>query len=259
MINQKVTDMLLWVYAIFDVKILTLIAAGFAIYFGYQKITRKICVSYRVSGNQLYVMHIENLVFSNKRDNSIVISSIRLRIGEKGNFTLVEFDKPAVLKAYDVLSVDVPKYSGIYDGGGNVFIEPYDNLVFYIITTAGKVIECTLESHGTLYGSEERLYKKTSKFRDIVLTDRMAYIFTYYLDGKLGNTIIDNHGRVFGDRPFSHNSFPLLSVESFRDFLIASGVHDILTNYELYKVNASLITDKILNKRMVSEYMKNKG
>jgi hypothetical protein len=97
MINQKVTDMLLWVYAIFDVKILTLIAAGFAIYFGYQKITRKICVSHRVSINRLYPMHIENLVLSNKRDNSIVISSILLRIGGKRNFTLVEFDKPGHL------------------------------------------------------------------------------------------------------------------------------------------------------------------
>lgn len=138
MINQNAIDMLAWIYSIFDIKHLTVIATGFTIYFGYQKVTRKICVSFFVSQGKLYPAHISNLVLSNKRDNAIAIRSLNLTIGAKGTLKLVEFNPPLVLKAYNTQLIEVQKYSSIHGRDGEVEIELSDELTFTAVVNGGK-------------------------------------------------------------------------------------------------------------------------
>ena len=169
MINQKVIDDLIWLYSIFDIKLLTVIAAGFTIYFGYQKVTKRICVSFSVSASRLYDSHIANLVVSNKRDNSIAMSSIILGIGEKGSLELIKFDEPLLLKGYDTKLVDVPKYSSIYDDKGPVSFDIFESFSFSVVTNSGEVIECEVESSLTNKTLERRLLKNTVYFNSVFL------------------------------------------------------------------------------------------
>ncbi|HEM7934059.1 TPA: hypothetical protein U2L56_000946 [Citrobacter koseri] len=252
MINQKVIDGLVWLYSIFDIKLLTVIATGFTIYFGYQKVTKKICVSYSISGSKLYDRHVTNLVISNKRDNSIVISSIYLCIVGKGSIELVKFDEPLVLKGYDAKLIDVPKYSEIRDINGPVSIDIFGNIFFSVVTMSGDMIKCDIESPLTIKNLDGRLYKMTSNFNDIVLTNRMGFIFTYSVKGKVRDVIIDKHGFISGSTPFRYNMFNDISKESFRDFLIMDGYHDFYDDYALFKVLDNLQTELVISKATVS-------
>ncbi|EQC1558101.1 hypothetical protein ACY2PI_004440 [Citrobacter amalonaticus] len=252
MINQNVIDSIVWLYSIFDIKLLTVIATGFTIYFGYQKVTKKICVSYSISGSTLYDRHVTNLVISNKRDNSIVISSIYLCIGGKGNVELVKFDEPLVLKGYDAKLIDVPKYSEISDINGPVSIDIFGGLFFSVVTMSGDVIECDVESPLTIKNVDRRLHKRTSTFNDIVLTNKMGFIFSYSVKGKVSDVIIDRHGFISGSTPFRYNMFNKISKESFRDFLIMEGYHDFYDDYALFKILDNLQTELVISKATVS-------
>ncbi|EPH0681933.1 hypothetical protein [Klebsiella aerogenes] len=248
MINQKVIDGLVWLYSIFDIKLLTVIATGFTIYFGYQKVTKRICVSYSISTSTLYDSHVANLVVSNKRDNSIAISSIILGIGMKGTVELVKFEEPLVLKGYDTKLIDVPKYSSIYDKNGPVRIDIFESLFLSIVTISGEVIECEVESPVTSKMLEGRLSKRTVNFNGIVLTNRMGFIFSYYVGGKSEDVIIDKYGFIPERTPFNSNMLQSVSKEFFENFLISEGYHDYYDNYALYKVKDNLETELILSK-----------
>ncbi|HBR2945308.1 MULTISPECIES: hypothetical protein [unclassified Klebsiella] len=252
MINQKVIDGLVWLYSIFDIKLLTVIATGFTIYFGYQKVTRRICVSYGISSSRLYDSYVSNLVVSNKRDNSIAISSIVLGIGVKGTIELVKFDEPLVLKGYDTKLVDVPKYSSIYDKNGPVRIDTFESLFFSIVTISGEVIECEVESPVTIKTLAGRLFKNTANFNGVVLTKRMGFIFSYCVGGKSEDVIIDKYGFIPERTPFRGNMLPQISKDFFENFLISEGYHDYYDNYALYKVNDNLETVLVLSKASVN-------
>ncbi|HCB2460368.1 hypothetical protein [Klebsiella aerogenes] len=248
MINQKVIDDLMWLYSIFDIKLLTVIATGFTIYFGYQKVTKKICVSFKISASRLYDSHIANLVVSNKRDNSIAISSILLGVGEKGSFELVNFTEPLVLKGYDTKLIDVPKYSSIYDGDKSLKFDILESFSFSIVTISGEVVVCEVESPVTFKALEGQLFKNTVYFNDIVLTDRMSFIFSYYVGGKSEDVIIDKSGFIPENSPFNFNQLSEVSKEFFESFLVSQGYHDYYDNYALYKVHDNLQTELVLSK-----------
>jgi hypothetical protein len=259
MLNQKVLDMLSWAYSFFDIKLLTFIATGFAIYFGYQKVSNKICVSFSIGSDKLYETHVGNLVISNKRDNTIAISSIMMDIGNKGRLQLVKFEEPLVLKSYDTQLIDVPKYSRLYDGITPVHIGVLEKLDFSITTMSGKVISCRIESPTSIKSLEGRIHKRVSKFNDIVLTDKMRFVFSYFVGGESINIIFDKHGFIPGSTPFRYNSFPDMTIESFRDFLIQGGYHDHFTNYALYEIDDKLQAEMVLSKSMVNASMNKDG
>ncbi|HGZ2542578.1 TPA: hypothetical protein ACOIKH_001462 [Klebsiella aerogenes] len=248
MINQKVIDDLMWLYSIFDIKLLTVIATGFTIYFGYQKVTKKICVSYGVSSSCLYDSHIANLVVSNKRDNSIAISSIILGVREKGSFELVKFTEPLVLKGYDTKLIDVPKYSSIYDRNGPIRFDILESFSFFIVTISGEVVVCEVESPVTIKTLEGQLSKHIVTFNDIVLTNRMSFIFSYYVGGKSEDVIIDKFGFIPENSPFNFNMLSDMSKDFFESFLVSQGYHDYFDNYALYKVHDNLQTELVLSK-----------
>ncbi|MCK8585986.1 hypothetical protein LNQ51_14025 [Yersinia ruckeri] len=256
MINQNAIDGLLWLYSIFDIKLLTVIATGFTIYFGYQKVTKKICVSYSISSGKLYDSHVTNFVISNKRDNSIVISSINMKIGNKGSIELIKFDEPIVLKGYDAKLIDVPKYSNLYDQNGPISIETFERLSFSVITMSGEIISCDVENSLTLKSLEDRLHKRVRTFNNIVLTSKMGFIFTYRIKDKVTDVIIDNHGGITGYTPFAYNMFPEMSGEFFGDFLISNGYHSFYDDYALFKVKDNLNIELVLSKSIMQNKIK---
>ncbi|WP_064365967.1 hypothetical protein [Pantoea ananatis] len=248
MFNKEVLERITWLYSIFDIKLLTFIAAGFTIYFGYQKITKKICVSYAFTCGTLYDTHITNFVISNKRDNVIIVSSIYMRIGNKGSIQIINFPEPLVLKGYDAKLIDIPQYSSIYGVNGPISITFDDRLSFSLITIAGDMVACEVESPATSKDLEGRLLKSTIKFNDIILTRNMGFIFTYSINGTVKNVIFDKHGFIEGYTPFSYNMFKDISADSFGDFLISNGYHELYDDYSLYKILGNLDTSLVLSK-----------
>ncbi len=246
-------DGLMWLNSILDIKVLTAIATGFTFYFSYQKITNKICVSYSISAGNLYGSHVTNFVISNKRDNSVIISSVNMKIGNKGSIELVKFEEPLVLKGYEAKLIDVPKYSDIYDQNGPVSIDALETLSFSVITWAGKIIHCDVESPITLKGFDDRLYKTVHTFNKIVLTRKMGFIFTYRIKDKVTDVIIDKHGFISGYTPFTINMIPEMSKELFEKFLISHGYHNFFDDYALYKVQDNLNTELVLSKSTVQK------
>lgn len=253
MINQGVIDGFVWLYSVFDIKLLTVIATGFTIYFGYQKVTKKICVSYSISSGKLYGSHITNFVISNKRDNSIIISSINMKIGNKGSIELIMFEAPLILKGYDAKLIDVPKYSDIYDNNGSVSIDTFERLSFSVITMSGKIINCNAESPLTLKSLRGRLSKRVCTFNDIVLTRKMGFIFTYRINDKFTDVIIDKHGFISEHTLFGYNLLPEMSEEFFENFLISNNCHAFYDDYALYKVQDNLDTELILSKSIMQK------
>lgn len=253
MINKDVIDGVLLLWSFFDIRLLTLIAAGFTIYFGYQKVTKKISVSFSIKSDRLYESHITNFAISNKRDNVVIISSIKMSIGKKGNLQLIKFDKPLVLKGYESIPIDIPKYSKLRGLNGPIAIEAYDRLTFSVITGSGDVINCDFESPLTLDGLDGRIIKQIVRFNDIILTNRMEYIFNYRINGKDTDAVFDKGCMITGDTPFGINFFPEMSGENFENYLVQSKFHDYFENYALFKVNENLVTELIFTKNTVEE------
>lgn len=259
MINQGVTDGFVWLSSIFDIKLLTVIATGFTIYFGYQKVAKKICVSYSISSGSLYDSHVTNLVISNKRDNSIIIHSINMKIGNKGSIELINFEEPLILKGYDAKLIDVPKYSYIYDKNTPVSIDAFEKLSFSVITMSGKIINCYAESPVTLNNLKGRLSKGVHTFNNIVLTRKMGFIFTYRINDKVTDIIIDKHGFISGHTPFGYNMLPEMTKEFFEDFLISNNYHTFYNDYALFKVTDNFDTELVLSKSTVQKRIETKN
>ncbi|MBK0004396.1 hypothetical protein [Erwinia sp. S38] len=252
-------DGLAWLYSFFDIKLLTIIATIFTIYFGYQKVTRKICVSYSLSQGKLYKSHVTNFVISNKRDNSIIIKSIDMTIGTKGTVSLMKLDEPLVLKGYEAKLLDIPKYSFIHGDNGDVFIDIFERLSFNVITMSGDVIVCETESPITKDNADGRLTKVVSTFDDIVLTDKMGFIFKYRINNTVKSTIFDKFGFIPENTPFGYNKFNDMSSDSFGSFLISNGYHDYYDDYSLYEVTDNLEVPLVFNKHMMKNKINNEN
>lgn len=248
MFNKEVIERITFLYSIFDIKLLTFIAAGFTIYFGYQKITKRICVSYSFTNSTLFDTHLTNFVISNKRDNVIIVSSIYMKIGEKGSIKIIEFPEPLVLKGYDAKLIDIPQYSSIYGANGPISIEYNDRLSFSVVTRSGDEVFCEVESPVTAKDLEGGLLKNTIKFNNIILTRNMGFIFTYSINGTVKNVVFDKHGFIEGYTPFSYNMFKDISEETFGEFLVSNGYHNIYDDYSLYKILDNLGTALVLSK-----------
>lgn len=255
---KEIIDFLTTIYSYFNIKLLTVIATGFTIYFGYQKVSKKICISYSISSGVLYDKNITNLVLSNKKDNVLAISSIFVKIGSKGRLALVEFEKPLVIKGYETHQVEVPMYSAIYNDNERVNIDFNDKLSFFVSTTSGVIIKCTIESPVNFKLLNNRIQKITSTLGDIVLTDKMGYVFICFIDGERKVALIDKHETIIGYTPFHFNRFPEITSDSFRDILIDYGYHNLFSNYVLYQVDEKPQAKEILNKAMVIDYLQKK-
>lgn len=251
MINYKVIEHLTWLWSFFDIKLLTFIAAGFTIFFGYQKISKKVAASFGLSSNRIYDTHIPAVVLSNKRDNTLSISSISIRIGFKGLLNLKKFDTPLILKGYDAVKVDLPLFSKLFKGADEIVIDIMDEITFYIYTTSGTRITCITESSNYLENIRDNIAKQNVILNNIVLTDRMKYIFFYKKNGSEKHVIIDKTNFFNDDNPFHFNMIPDFNKETFTEALIRFGYHRTFENYMLFEIDDKLQSKFILNKQHV--------
>lgn len=123
-------------------------------------------------------MHISTIILTNKRDNAIAISSINMEVEGKGILQVIKFDSPLLLKNYDSLKVELPKFSSLYNNDGIVKLDISDKFHFYIITTSGDEIKCISENKHVALNMKNKIIPDIIKFNDIVLTNRMSYIFS---------------------------------------------------------------------------------
>lgn len=91
---------------------------------------------------------------------------------------VIKFDSPLLLKNYDSLKVEPPKFSSLYNNDGVVKLDISDKFHFYIITTSGDEIKCISENKYVAPNMENKIATDIRKFNGIVLTNRMSYIFS---------------------------------------------------------------------------------
>lgn len=253
MINYKAMEQLDWLWSLIDIKLLTIFAAAFTIYFGIQKISKKVAVSYSMSSNRLYDTHIPAIILTNKRDNAIAIASIDMEIEGKGFLKVIKFEIPLLLKSYESLNVELPKFSRLYKGNQLIKLDPFERLHFHIVTTSGKEIKCVTESSITLPNTNNQITTQNVTFNNIVLTDRMSYIFFYKNDDSEKHCVIDKSLFINGDNPFHFNLLEGDTLEDFYTIFINFGYHQRFKNYMLFKIDNSLTRSLILNKGMVEK------
>lgn len=253
MINQEVIKDLTWLISLFKASPLVIIGGIFTIYFGIQKLSKKVAISYQMSSSRLYDQHIPALIISNKRDNAIAISSIEVKVNHKFRITLISFESPLVLKAYDTVKVDLPKYSNIYHHEGEFKFGLFDKLDFYIHTTSGQTVHCFIESTVSPRIDNRMTSIHKVNYEGLVLTDKYSFVFTYYKGGNKKNMSIDRSGMFHDDNPFPFNHMDVneITKDNFKDILLKFGIHDHLDNYHLAKICQNLNTEIILTKRMV--------
>lgn len=262
MYNPKVIEHLLllwtffeWLWSLFDIKLLTFFAAGFTIYFGYQKISKKVCISYSISGSRLYDPHIPAIIISNKRDNSLSISRIDIDINKKGKLTLVDLETPILLKGYETQKIDISKYSYLHLHGELFKLELINNISFTLITTSGYKINCEIESNVT-QPEENTITKIVTELNDIILTTNMMYIFFYKIDSQEKHCIIDTGNFFNEDNPFHFNYLKDISDEILIELIVKYGYHERFDSYMCFRIHDNLKTEMVFNKHQV-ENIKN--
>jgi len=255
MINQEVIKDLTWLLSLFKASPLVIIGGIFTIYFGIQKLSKKVAISYQMSSSRLYDQHIPALIISNKRDNAIAISSIDVKVKNKFRIKLIGFESPLVLKAYDTVKVDLPKYSSIYHHEGEFEFGIFDKLDFYIHTTSGQTVHCDIESSVSPKIDNGMTSIRTVIYENLVLTDKYSFVLTYYKGGKKNNMSIDRSGMFHDENPFPFNYMPVneITKENFENVLLKYGIHDYLDNYYLTRIDQNLSTEVILTKRDVAQ------
>lgn len=259
MYNPKVIEHLLllwsffeWLWSLFDIKLLTFFAAGFTIYFGYQKTSKKVCISYSISSSRIYDPHIPAIIISNKRDNSISISSIEMDINEKGKLTLVEFATPTILKGYESQKIDIPKYSNLRLHGQLYKLGILDDISFNLITTGGHKINCEIESNLTL-PAPNMITKAVYNLNEIILTSRMMYIFFYKLASQEKHCIIDIGNFFNEENPFHFNYLANINDNILIDIMLNYGYHERFENYMCFKIDENLTSHLAFNKTQVEK------
>lgn len=256
MINYKAIEQLEWLWSLFDIKLLTFIAAAFTIYFGIQKISKKVAASYSFSSSRIYETHIPAVILTNKRDNAIAISSINLEIEDKGYLNIKNFESPLLLKGYESLKIELPKFSGLYKGSELVKLDPFERVHFHIVTTSGKEIKCDTESALITKDINNKITSRKVTLNDIVLTDRMSYILFYKNDEGEKHCVFDNSLFINSDNPFHFNVLESDTLDDFYKIFIEYGYHYAFKSYMLFKIGDSLESSLILNKGMVEKKLR---
>lgn len=254
MINHQVTDDIKYLLLlIFNRNSLYIITSSFAIYFTWQKMTRKVYASFTVSHSRIYHQHISSLILSNKRDNTVTLASIRYMMEDGNDIEIAKFDNPLIIKPYDTQRIEIENYSYLLDSNGNKFnpsFPPFDNGIIYLIDIYGKEIECTTKAKGI--PRPAKIKKITGKFNGVVLTSNIEYIFTYKSGDKERNLLIDKHGFIHGDpqhgdMPFHFNKLSGDYVENIKHGLV-NGYHDHFDGYMLIHIKGINSEEIIFNK-----------
>lgn len=260
MLNEKVINSLTWVYSLFDIKLLTVMAAGLTIYFGLQKITKKVSVYYVTSSDEFCSDYISTLVLTNRRDNTIVITETGMEFVGRGGCSIIKHSPPIALKPYDSHTIELEPHSSIYDCKEKKHSEMEGFIRFYLIDTAGKKHHCTTECPIHEFGFP-RYHIYRSYVGDILLTNKIAFIFQYKIRENHYCCAISKRGIVSENNPFGSFSFQgnANDILALRGALISEGLHEKFDNYAFYQLDEQLELVKIYNKKNVSDYKRRHG
>ncbi|KAF6661290.1 hypothetical protein HFD91_07840 [Enterobacteriaceae bacterium EKM102V] len=260
MLNKDVVHNILWLVSLFKANPLVLIAGGFTIYFAIQKLTKKVAASYSVATSNLYSTHIPEIVLSNKRDNTLAIAKVGMKVNGKYKINLLKCDSPTVLKAYETIKLTIPKVSRIshMETGAPFDFSIFDHLIIELTLTDGSIIYCTTESTVSSFINNRDLPVDIVKYDDVVITESFGHLFNYIIDGKRKKMIITKWGFIEGDNPFYFNFLEEENLEphNFISLLVDNGMHEYLSNYSLVKFDDNLQGRTILNKATANRKLK---
>lgn len=219
--------------------ILLITGTGFGIYFSLQKVGTKIAAEYKVSKSRFCAQHISNIVLSNKKDKTISIWSIHAVFDKDFKLELDKFDPPKILKAYETVSLLLPKYSSLGINGDNFIPDYFRGNVSLYIDTGDKFIKCKEEIKKDFLNFYTPINRNSYKFNGHVFDESVAFILNYFYSDKSYTAFICKSGFIgnewqFGLNHLGDNEITEITIEWF---VKQYGFDKLFTNYLCFKVN----------------------
>ena len=218
--------------------ILLIIATLFTIYFAIKKIGHKVTAQYIFSIPLFSEEYISNVVLSNKKDKTLSVWSINVVFDKNFNLTLEKFNPPIILKAYETVSLSLPKYSSLSAGSDRYKPNYLAKDLNIYIDIGHKLIMCEKNSKKDNLSHFKPVSMNITKFNDKVFDETVAYIIAYYHQGKSYTAFIAESGIISNEWYFSPNHLGNnVNVGTIRSFINEYGFHELFSNYECFQVD----------------------
>jgi hypothetical protein len=218
--------------------ILLIIATLFTIYFAIKKIGNKVTAQYTFSSPLFSEEYISNVVLSNKKDKTLSVWSINVVFDKHFTLTLEKFNPPIILKAYETVSLSLPKYSSLSVGSDRYKPNYLAKDVNIYIDIGHKLIKCEKNSKKDNLSHFTSVSMSITKFNGHVFDETVAYIIAYYYQGKSYTAFIAESGIISNEWDFSPNHLGnSVNMGTIRSFINQYGFHGLFSNYECFKVD----------------------
>lgn len=216
---------------------LLMLSVSFAIYFFFQKIQKKVVVTFTTFTDVFSEPHISRLTITNKRDNTLAIWSAYATIYQDIKIELDTFDAPLILKPYETISLTLPKYSAL--SMGNDIYEPnydFENTKIYL-DIGSELLLCQSESKKDILDSYRRVTKHTFTFSGHVYSKDVVYILAYVYKNKPYTAFISTHGIIGNEWNFAPSHLGNdVSANSIKSMLLHFGYNKLFSSILCYKV-----------------------
>lgn len=218
--------------------ILLIIATLFTIYFAIKKIGNSVTAQYTFSSPLFSEEYISNVVLSNKKDKTLSVWSINAVFDKNFTLTLEKFNPPIILKAYETVSISLPKYSSLSIDLDKYIPNYTTNDTNIYIDIGHKLIKCKNNTKKDSLSHFTSVSMNITKFNGHVFDETVAYIMAYYYQGKSYTAFITGSGIISNEWDFSPNHLGNnINEGTIRSFINQYGFHELFSNYKCFKVD----------------------
>ncbi|MCZ4328515.1 hypothetical protein [Castellaniella denitrificans] len=220
------------------VRVLSLAALPFTLYFAWTKIGCKVDVKVTYGGNRHSAYGIKEITLINRKDKSIAIFEAFAASSDMV-LTLRTFSPPLVLKAYEAVNIEVQEASAYYVGDQEVdLLSQIDDLQLNVfLATPSKLVKCRPHDVSSAIGYARKHGRKLvcvsrHTFNGRVYSKKVKYAICCTVDGEHKTFFIDSGGFIdWGFRPNGLHADQLVNAQAVKNALDSIGADQIIGPY----------------------------
>lgn len=220
----------------------------FSAYLIFKKVGNKATFNYTITKQLHTETNISSGVISNKKDKTIVIHDIYIRVNKDIIIEVKEFSPPLIVKALETTQIDFEDVSSYTDGEQEIdFYSLIDksNLVEFFSNTPDGPLR--LETKGTPTARSQAYKQKATliypirkEFKGIIYGDNIRWAIVYKTYGMEKTAFITEYGFACLDWPYRKNQFEEKNIggaELIKDEILSSPLKDIITEFIIYDLS----------------------
>ena len=174
-----------------------LILGALGIYLNYRKFGFSVFIRYTIGTTPLG-MRVKNLILENNKDKAIFIDGIYACENKDIYIELAKYESPITLKALDIVTLTLPKYSELKVGGANYEPNFFDHFEIFLLVE-GQYRKCKLKNKTPQILNASFAIPSHYMFDDEVYNRETKYIFLFTVRDTSKKVFINHNGRVWGD------------------------------------------------------------